>query len=196
MTRLPGRVELTPVNVSAWIEQLARALAAIHHHPAAGLRWSYFPWFDPATAVIPAWSSDAAAWQRAIGIARGPTPDAPAVFIHRDFHPVNVLWQDGALCGVVDWVNACRGPASVDVAHCRSNLAFMYGVPAADAFLAAYVRAAPAFRHDPYWDVTSLLDWSLPHPTPYSPWAEFGLGGIDEVLMQIRAEAYLRTCLA
>jgi aminoglycoside phosphotransferase (APT) family kinase protein len=191
MTRLPGDVVLTPHDPDFWIARLAFALAAIHRHPAAGLGWNYFRWFDPSSAVVPAWSDNRTAWQRAIEIARKPVPDAPTAFIHRDFHPVNVLWQDGQVSGIVDWVNACRGPASADIAHCRSNLAFMYGTAAAEAFLAAYLRAAPGFRHDPYWDVVSLLDWSLPRPTPYRPWAEFGLTGITSTLMEARAEAYL-----
>ncbi|WP_081412680.1 phosphotransferase [Fictibacillus gelatini] len=32
-------------------------------------------------------------------------PDARNGFIHRDYHPCNVLWEDGRLTGVVDWVN-------------------------------------------------------------------------------------------
>jgi aminoglycoside phosphotransferase (APT) family kinase protein len=195
MSRLSGEVLLLSSDEADWIGRLAFALAAIHRHPGGDLRWTYFPWCDPATAVVPAWSTEAAAWQRAIAIARGPAPEAPTVFIHRDFHPVNVLWQAGEISGIVDWVNACRGPASVDVAHCRSNLAFMYGAPVAEAFLAAYLRATPGFRHNPYWDVVSLLDWSLPRPTPYRPWAEFGLVGITEALMEARAEAYLTRLL-
>ncbi|MEO6061055.1 MAG: aminoglycoside phosphotransferase family protein [Thermoflexales bacterium] len=191
MTRLRGEVVLLPDDQAAWIERLAFALAAIHRHPATGLAWTCFAWFDPATAVIPGWSANTSVWRHAIAITARPAPADPTVFVHRDFHPVNVLWQDGAISGVVDWVNACRGPASIDVAHCRSNLAFMYGVPVADAFLAAYLRAAPGFQHDPYWDVISLLDWSLPQPTPYRPWAELGLRGITGELMKARAEAYL-----
>lgn len=195
MTRVRGVVALAPGDRDAWIERLAFALAAIHRHPATGLAWTYFPWFDPVAAVVPAWATDPAAWQRAIEIARGPVPDSPTVFIHRDFHPVNVLWQDGAISGIVDWVNACRGPASVDVAHCCSNLAFMYGPPMAGAFLAAYERATPGFRQDPYWDLASLLDWALPRPTPYRPWAAFGLSGITGALMEARAEARLADLL-
>lgn len=196
MSRLSGEVALLPSDQAAWIERLACTLAAIHRHPAAGLAWNYFPWFDPATAVVPAWSTDPLSWQRAIEITRRPAPAAPTVFIHRDFHPVNVLWQDGAISGIVDWVNACRGPASVDVALCRSNLAFMYGPAIADAFLAAYVQETPGFRQDPYWDLMSLLDWSLPKPAPYRPWAEFGMSGITVALMEARAEAHLASILA
>ena len=191
MTRLPGRVELMPADWTAWIEQLAGALARIHRQPAIGLGWSYFPWIDVSRASVPAWSSNPGAWQRALDIVRGPAPDAPTVFIHRDYHPVNVLWQDGAISGIVDWVNACRGPASVDVAHCRGNLAFMYGAPFADAFLEAYTRASPGFVHAAYWDLMSLLDASQSAMQPYRPWAEFGLEGLTEALMEARAKAYL-----
>src|SRR5258707_1164666 len=86
----------------------------------------------PIELVPPAWSQKPAAWARAIEVLLAGPPPAPAVFIHRDYHPLNVLWQAGAISGVVDWINACRGPAGVDVAHCRTNLAQMYGPAAAD----------------------------------------------------------------
>ncbi|HQZ54645.1 MAG TPA: aminoglycoside phosphotransferase family protein [Thermoflexales bacterium] len=196
MSRLSGEVVLSPGDQAAWIERLAFALAAIHRHPAVDLGWNYFPWFEPADAVIPAWSPNPSTWDSAIAIARHPAPVETTVYIHRDFHPVNVLWESGEVSGIVDWVNACRGPASVDVAHCRCNLALMYGAAVADAFLAAYVTATPGFRHDPYWDVGSLLEWALPQPTPYRPWAEFGLSGMTVALMEARAEAYLARLLA
>jgi len=46
-------------------------------------------------------------WERAVEISRGPAPDLPAVLLHRDFHPGNVLWRYGRVSGVVDWLGAC-----------------------------------------------------------------------------------------
>ena len=123
-------------------------------------------------------------------------PDVPSVFIHRDYHPTNVLWEDGVVSGVVDWVNACRGPAGVDVAHCRTNLAKMYGPAAAERFLVAYCRAAPDYVHYPYWDVDSLLDTSLPEPHFYPPWQDFGLPVIAGDLLRWRVEEHLAAVLA
>ncbi len=136
-----------------------------------------------AALAVPPWSKAPRVWERAIEFWLKAEPEARPVFIHRDYHPTNVLWSGSAaghsaVSGVVDWINACRGPAGVDVAHCRTNLAQMYGPEAAEAFLAAYLEVADGFRYDPYWDVDSMLDMSLPQPTFYEPWLHFGLDRI------------------
>lgn len=46
---------------------------------------------------------------------REPRPQVKPCFIHRDYHPTNILWVDDKVSGVVDWVNACRGPAGIDI---------------------------------------------------------------------------------
>ena len=95
------------------------------------------------------------------------------------------------MSGVVDWINACRGPAGVDVAHCRTNLAQMYGPDSADRFLDAYLDIADGFTYDPYWDIDSVLDMCLPQPTFYEPWSHFGLDRITADENMRRIDAYL-----
>src|SRR5690606_9702887 len=110
-------------------------------------------------------------------------------------HPANVLWHDGAVSGIVDWVNGCRGPLGVDVGHCRVNLALLHGVEAADAFLAAYERhaaarqAAVAFVYGPYWDIRTLLD--MGEPEVYAGWTDLGFTGLTDALMRSRADRYM-----
>src|SRR5207244_1514750 len=79
-------------------------------------------------------------------------------FIHRDYHPGNVLFQRNEVSGVVDWPNASVGAIEVDLGHCRHNLAALHGVAAADAFLDAYYAITGARTHDPYYDIVTLLD--------------------------------------
>jgi aminoglycoside phosphotransferase (APT) family kinase protein len=55
------------------------------------------------------------AWLCGIAALDGPVPSDERVFIHRDFHPGNVLWRDGEVTGVVDWVNASIGSPWADV---------------------------------------------------------------------------------
>ena len=128
-------------------------------------------------------------------MARSQAAGARAVFIHRDYHPTNVLWRGTAVSGVVDWINACRGPAGVDVAHCRTNLEAMYGLETADQFLARYRDVADGFAYDPYWDIDSLLDMCLEGPSYYPPWQEFGLGIIPPPVLRQRADAYLESVM-
>jgi aminoglycoside phosphotransferase (APT) family kinase protein len=87
-------------------------------------------------------------------------------FIHRDFHPGNVLWARGRVSGVVDWANACRGPAGCDVATCAGNLIDLGGPGVAARFVAAY-EAVTGQHHDPYWEIASVLEHGP------SPWAGF-----------------------
>lgn len=193
MTIIEGAVELHPPDFSVWVTGLAEELAAIHRHTAPDFGWRYRSWVNPVALTPPAWTTRPHLWERAIErLRRGPPAFRP-VFIHRDYHPTNVLWQGVTLSGVVDWINACQGPAGVDVAHCRSNLLQMFGLALADQFLASYSEAAGGFDYDPYWDIDSLLDTSLPEPTFYSPWRDFGLGPISAEKLCRRVDAYLES---
>jgi aminoglycoside/choline kinase family phosphotransferase len=94
-------------------------------------------------------------WERAVEISRGPAPDLPAVLLHRDFHPGNVLWRYGRVSGVVDWLGACSGPAPADVAHCRINLLTM-GAEVASRFTVRWERVADTTYH-PWGDVVTIV---------------------------------------
>ncbi|MBO0866026.1 MAG: aminoglycoside phosphotransferase family protein, partial [Mycobacterium sp.] len=103
-----------------------------------------------------------ALWERALQIWHTGEPRYQPRFIHRDFHPGNVLWRRARLTGLVDWANACTGPAGIDIATCRFNLADWAGVAAGEAFVAAYERLTGQ-QHHPYWDIAKLVedDWDL-----------------------------------
>lgn len=63
------------------------------------------------------------------------------------------------MSGIVDWADACLGPAAVDVAHMRWNLAMSQGTEAADAFRHAYEQRRGMRLVDlPYWDVRTIVD--------------------------------------
>jgi hypothetical protein len=96
---------------------------------------------------------------------------------------------------VVDWINAYRGPAGVDVAHCRTNLALMFGPAAADRFSDTYLEVADGFTYNPYWDLDFILDMCIPQPSFYGPWQEFGLDRLTQGVLQQRVNAYLERVL-
>lgn len=58
---------------------------------------------------------------------RRDAPQYEGVFLHRDLHPGNVLFDGGEVSGVVDWVETSWGPADLDVAHCSTALALLHG---------------------------------------------------------------------
>ena len=196
MTMLGGSVDLKPKNMEKWLNELASALVKIHQVEPANFPWSYFTYNDISSLEIPSWSSAPKAWEKAIEIVKGTQPEYKACFIHRDFHPTNVLWQDGKVNGIVDWVNACRGPAGIDVGHCRLNLAQLYDVATADSFLKAYQRyAGDTFIYDPYWDFLSLIDILFGPPTVYPGWVAFGVMGLTDQMMAERLDMYVESLL-
>ncbi len=121
MTWLPGRVVWDPGNPMRWLTRLAGVLPAIHAAgtTTAGLG-SYFNYrqhsYEP-----PRWATDPSVWEDAAAIFHGPILDERRCFVHRDFHPGNVLWHRGRVTGVVDWQSACLGPPSIDVGSLPSQ---------------------------------------------------------------------------
>lgn len=195
MSFVEGQIDLHPANFQTWLENLAQELAVIHQHKSPSFGWNYRSWVNHASLAVPDWTALPQLWEQAIERVLAPAPSFHPVFIHRDYHPMNVLWRDGIVSGVVDWINACQGPAGVDVAHCRSNLVLMYGIAAADQFLSSYCHMADGFTYDPYWDLESILDMGLPEPFFYTPWQEFGLEIPSATSLQQRVDAYLEQVL-
>jgi aminoglycoside phosphotransferase (APT) family kinase protein len=193
MTRLKGRIELDPPDLASYLRAQAEILPRIHAI-RAGARDAipaYFRYY-PSPAV-PAGTRHPEVWRTLTAHASNHPPEGPATFIHRDYHPANVLWSRGRLTGVVDWVNACLGPPEVDVGHARWNLAQLVGVEAADAFLGAWLAAAGRSQHDPYWDVVSLLDAGDSYGSiegAVTGWQDAGRTDLTVEVAQLRRDEY------
>jgi aminoglycoside phosphotransferase (APT) family kinase protein len=156
MSYLPGRVDWSPSDMTRWLQRLADLLPAIHGaSPPPGVIRGFAP-YGQVSYEPPTWARSSAVWAEAVEIFHGPSPDGlPHVFIHRDFHPGNVLWRRGKVTGVVDWASASIGPASVDVGHCRGNL-FRYGLDVADRFTDIWERLTGAEYH-PWADIVTIV---------------------------------------
>lgn len=147
MSHLPGTVVYPPA-----VDALARTLAALHTtavpEPVPDLLrrpglWTYWQ----QTAPVPAGVLAALAALPAIAEAEA------GVLSHCDFHPANVLVEQGVVTGVVDWSGARFAPRAFDVALMRCDLAVEPGGAAPDHFLAAYQRAAGVeLQHLEAWD--------------------------------------------
>lgn len=191
MSHLDGDVWLTPTDMNDWLQQAADALAKIHQLTVPDFQWQHFRYVRQNKLRVPTWTDYPQVWQSLIDLIQQPEPDTPQHFIHRDYHQTNFLWQNGKLTGVVDWINACIGVAHVDVGHMRVNLALLYSVETADAFLRAYQRANPAYEYHPYWDAMTLIDATLyddQAPSIYRPWLDFGITNITDEAVQERTE--------
>src|SRR5690606_18932737 len=108
----------------------------------------------------------------------------------------DILWKDGSVSGVVDWVTACRGPGGIDIGHCRLNLAMLYDVATADRILTGYEQNQDdIFTYDPYWDFVSLIDILFGPPTVYPGWVAFGVLGLTDQMMEERLDLYVESLL-
>lgn len=205
MTHIHGGVRLALPDPGA----LREALADIHAlDPSAMAKWRYAGYHEDVVRghegvasgravpepARPTWWRDARAWERALHQTETDRPTAPDVVIHRDLHPGNVLWNGRRISGIVDWVNACTGPAAIDFAHCRVNLAVLWGLEAADAFSVI----------DPAWDIEAalgFLDWD---PVGRDAWPgalprSFVEGGGPDLAAEVireRLETFVREALA
>lgn len=187
MTRVRGRIELQPRDLSDYLRQLAAFLPALHALGTVEGLPAYRAWFRSRPFEVPAWSRRPELWLRANELASAPPPDVTPTLIHRDYHPANTLWRYGRLSGVTDWVNACNGPTGNDVAHCRVNLSALFGTEAAEEFREAYESVAGVSQH-PHWDLVDALDTG---PPAAGQWNDAGRSDLTDAILRRRVEAYL-----
>lgn len=190
MTRVPGRVWLSPRDPGDWIRQMATTLARIH---ASGIGAPISQtWTETPDFVFPAWSQRPGVWEEARRLLNGPAPTA-TTFIHGDFQHFNLLWTRGLLTGVVDWTLAGIGHPDRDVGHCRLNLAVLFAPEQARMFRDSY-EAEAGRRVDPWWDVYEITRYGghMPREIPIQV---AGRIPVDVPGMNIRVEELLLDAL-
>lgn len=192
MTRVPGRMDLTPADPQSWLGQIAGMAARIHelHVDAEPHEWMQ------REVPVPPWASRPGHWHAAADVLRGAAPAYDVRFMHGDYQHFNLLWRRGRLTGVVDWTGAFRGPADIDVGHCRLNLAVLYSAERAAEFLASY-EADAGRRVDPYWDILcatapAFSDWATFIPIQVGRRARFDSAGIHRRVEDLLAAALRR----
>lgn len=197
MTRLPGHIELDPVDPEQWLNSIAKLAVLVHSAdlPARTLR----PWADswiatPDALRVPERARNPAVWRAAIDAIAAPSPpvDQP-VFLHGDFLPVNMLWSRGKITGLVDWNGVHHGARAVDVGHCRRYLAALYSLDWAQRLASLYESIAGAAL-DPWWDLYALLH----HDDNQAQWIRRQVSGrraIDTAGVTSRIEELLEASL-
>ncbi|MFG2587836.1 phosphotransferase family protein [Streptomyces sp. NPDC048438] len=201
MSLLPGGVRLDEVGAGLRTELLARQLLGIHQvrvPPEARPR-VYQGWASPDRVRLPESTGRPDLWQRAVDVIRRDPPEYRPCFLHRDFHPGNVLLTgQGArteISGVVDWVETSWGPADLDVAHCSTALALLYGVQEGMRLADSYLACGGALSDDPaahlYWRVLDALAFAPDAEKVAVPWRELGRTDLTSALLTRRLEDYL-----
>ncbi|MFD8704807.1 phosphotransferase family protein [Kitasatospora sp. NPDC059648] len=202
MTHLPGSVRVREDgDVARRTVLLARQLAAVHAVavPEQERPRTWQAWTSPERVQIPATTKRPLLWHRAVEAIDRDAPPHRACFLHRDYHPGNVLFTGNgehlAVSGVVDWVETSWGPADLDVAHCATTLALLHGVPAGMAFPDAYEQAGgtlAAGEEHLYWRLLDALAFAPDAEKVATPWRELGRTDLGTPVLTGRLEDYLQ----
>ncbi|MFF3721523.1 phosphotransferase family protein [Streptomyces erythrochromogenes] len=202
MSLLPGTVRLDDQGAEDRAELLARQLVRIHRLPVTASQRprTYEAWTSPDRVTPPAATERPELWRRAVDVIRREPPAHQGRFLHRDFHPGNVLFTgtgaDLRISGVVDWVETSWGPADLDVAHCSTALALLHGVPAGMGFADRYAAAGGSLA-----DGTAHLHWRLLDALGFAPdaekvavpWRELGRADLTAGVLTHRLEGYIES---
>lgn len=176
---------------AAAIAGVARQIHQVELPGAHGLPpWRSWAAQNPAP---PTWG-DAGLWADAIAAFHDhaePGTSRP-VLLHRDLHPLNILW-DGDTAHVVDWVNACVGHPHAELGHTRWNLTVLAGLEAADSLLDQYLIGSDE-PYDQFWDLAPALSF-LPNPPGGAGWRAVGRVDLSPTTVIEHTETFVRAVL-
>ncbi len=150
-----GSTEIPAHAAAQHMHAMADMLARIHATPTAALP-ALPPRLDPLPEVFDflpegdEWNGLRRSLEDLAGTAYTGTPK----LLHGDFWPENLLWREGALCGVLDWEDAALGDPLSDVAACRLELRYRFGRSGMRIFTDAYAMHQPL-------DLQRLAVWQV-----------------------------------
>ncbi|MGW0740092.1 alpha/beta fold hydrolase [Streptomyces sp. NPDC002817] len=192
MSRLPGRVRVDEEGLVRRLDRLAAQLVRIHQVVPDERPRAYQAWTSPERVRVP----EGALWERAVDVIRRDPPSYEGVFLHRDYHPGNVLFTDDLrISGVVDWVETSWGPADLDVAHCSTALALLHGPEHGLGFRDRYEAQGGRRLGDGadhlYWRLLDSLAYAPDAGKLAGPWRELGRTELTPAVLGGRLEAYV-----
>lgn len=201
MSLLPGEVRLGDEGAGTRAGLLARQLVRVHDIEVTEETRPrpYQAWTSPDHVRLPGRTGRPELWRRAVDVIGGRPPVHEPRFLHRDFHPGNVLFAgDGAglhISGVVDWVETSWGPAELDVAHCSTALALLHGPRAglrfADLYTAAGGQLSGNRADHLYWRLLDALAFAPDAEKVAVPWRELGRSDLTPGVLTSRLEQYI-----
>lgn len=200
MSFLEGSMTVDPAELEERAVTIAAAAAAIATTPLpADHRLPRWRSWAPPNPEPPSWG-DRTLWQRGIDAlhdSRQPAPHQP-VLLHRDLHPLNMLWSGPDEVGIVDWVNACVGHPHAELGHLRWNLTVLAGRELADRVLESYLALTATFDpsgYDRWWDIVPLMSF-IGGPIALTGYHSVGRTDLTSALVVQRTEEFLETALS
>ncbi len=195
MSALPGRVRVDEDDLDRCLDLLAAQLVRVHGVAPTERPRTYQVWTSPERARTP----DGPLWERAVEVIRRDPPPYEGCFLHRDFHPGNVLFTGAGpglrITGVVDWVETSWGPADLDVAHCSTALALLhgpaYGLEFRERYEAHGGRDLADNSDHLYWRLIDALHYCPDAAKLAGPWRELGRDDLTSEVLGERLEAYV-----
>src|SRR3954469_4402611 len=195
MSALPGRVRVDEDDLDRRLDLLAAQLVRVHGVVPTERPRTYQAWTSPERARTP----DGPLWERAVEVIRRDPPPYEGCFLHRDFHPGNVLFTGAGpglrITGVVDWVETSWGPADLDVAHCSTALALLHGPAYGLEFRERYEAHGGRDLADDadhlYWRLIDALHYCPDAAKLAGPWRELGRDDLTSGVLGERLEAYV-----
>ncbi|WAU81472.1 alpha/beta fold hydrolase [Streptomyces sp. Qhu-G9] len=199
MSALPGRVRVDEDDLDRRLDLLAAQLVRVHGVVLAETPRTYQAWTSPERVRAP----DGSLWERAVDVIRRDPPPYEGRFLHRDFHPGNVLFAGAGpglrITGVVDWVETSWGPVDLDVAHCSTALALLHGPAYGLDFRERYeAHGGRDLANDPdhlYWRLLDALHYCPDAAKLAGPWRELGRDDLTPEVLRERLEAYVDSLL-
>lgn len=195
MSALPGRVRVDGDDLDRRLDLLAAQLVRVHDVVPAERPRRYQAWTSPERVRTP----DGPLWERAVDVIRRDPPPYEGCFLHRDFHPGNVLFTGAGpelrISGVVDWVETSWGPADLDVAHCSTALALLhgpaYGLDFRERYEAHGGRQLADGPDHLYWRLLDALHYCPDGAKLAGPWRDLGRDDLTSGVLGARLEAYV-----
>ncbi len=165
MEYVEGAQDFSPPDPAGCVRQLAGLLSRVHEIDGSRADLAFLP--PLADYVIerlqgPPDVLDESKSERRIRAAllpAWPLPSRnPAVMLHGDFWPGNVLWNEGSISALIDWEDAGRGDPLFDLAYARLEVLWAFGIDAMEELTRSYASMTDFDLTDlPYWDLAALL---------------------------------------
>ena len=139
---IDGRPELSPTDVSGYLQRYAEQLARIHSMEPMTFLPSQDRGYGPRRESLndSLREGEIRDALEAIGEA---SRRNPLRLCHGDFWPGNVLWRDGEIAGVIDWEEVLAGEPLADLGICRLDLWWILGEEASNEFTERYRALVP-----------------------------------------------------